>query len=114
MSIDSNQRGSIRPRPFWWTHPSEAEAMSTEEARSHIGPPAKPKVFGFIPMSRFYQGRRATPLGRWFSRFWAAWSALGLPSFRMVKLELRGPKTGKPLQLAVVPVRHAGQQYLVS
>jgi deazaflavin-dependent oxidoreductase (nitroreductase family) len=49
-----------------------------------------------------------------FSRFWAAWSALGLPSFRMVELELTGRKTGKPVRLAVVVARLAGQAYLVS
>lgn len=71
-------------------------------------------MFGLIPLSKFYQGARATALGRAFSHFWAWWSALGLPSFRMVELELRGPKTGKPLHLAVVLVSVSGQHYLVS
>jgi len=88
--------------------------MSTARAPFRQDPPAKSRVFGLIPLSRFYQGPRATPLGRRFSHFWAAWSALGLPSFHMAQLELRRPKTGKPLRLAVVPVRHAGQQFLVS
>jgi len=88
--------------------------MSTVRAPSRASPPAKSKVFGLIPLSRFYQGQKATPLGRRFSQFWAGWAALGLPSFRMVQLELRGPKTGKPLRLAVVLVRHASQQYLVA
>jgi hypothetical protein len=88
--------------------------MSIEPALSRARAPAEPKVFGLIPLSKFYQGRRATPLGRRFSHFWAAWSALGLPSFRMVQLELHGAKTGRLIRLAVVPVICAGQQYLVS
>jgi hypothetical protein len=32
----------------------------------------------------------------------------------MVELELRRPKSGKPMRLAVVLVRHAGGEYLVS
>ena len=88
--------------------------MATVRAQPGSGPPAEPRVFGLIPLSRFYQGQRATPLGRRFSQFWAGWAALGLPSFQMARLELRGPKTGKLLRLAVVPVRHANQQYLVS
>jgi hypothetical protein len=74
----------------------------------------EPKVFGLIPLSRFYRKRRATRLGRIFSRFWAGWSALGLPSFRMAELELTSRKTGKPVKLAVVVVTVAGQRYLVS
>ncbi|MDB5479619.1 MAG: hypothetical protein JWO83_672 [Caulobacteraceae bacterium] len=63
--------------------------MSTERAPFRQDPAARSRVFGLIPLSRFYQGRRATPLGRRFSHFWAAWSARGLPSFHMVQLELR-------------------------
>jgi hypothetical protein len=88
--------------------------MSTARGRPADHPAARHRVFGLIPLSRFYEGHRATALGRWFSRFWAGWSALGLPAFGMAKIELRGAKTGRPLRLAVVPVTHAGQQYLVS
>ncbi len=88
--------------------------MPTVRARSRASPLAKPYLFGLIPVSRFYQGRSATPLGREFSRFWARWSALGLPSFGMAQLELRGAKSGKPVRLAVVPVERPGGQYLVS
>jgi hypothetical protein len=77
-------------------------------------PIAEHRVLGFIPLSRFYRGRRATGLGKTFSRFWAGWSALGLPSFRMAELELAGRKTGKPVRLAVVPVALADHEYLVS
>jgi hypothetical protein len=72
------------------------------------------KVFGLIPLSRFYRRRRATRLGKVFSRFWAGWSALGLPSYRMAELELTGRKTGKPIKLAVVVTTVGGQRYLVS
>ena len=82
--------------------------------RTRGSPAPKPKVFGVFALSRFYQGHRATRLGRRFSHFWAWWAALGLPAFGMVKIVLRGAKTGKPLALAVVPVKQAGQQYLVS
>jgi deazaflavin-dependent oxidoreductase (nitroreductase family) len=75
---------------------------------------AEHKVFGLIPLSRFYRERKATWLGKVFSRFWAVWSALGLPSFRMVELELTGRKTGKPVRLAVVVAKLAGNEYLVS
>jgi hypothetical protein len=75
---------------------------------------SEPKVFGLIPLSRFYRKRRATRLGKVFSRFWAGWSALGLPSYRMAELELTGRKTGKPIKLAVVVATVAGQRYLVS
>jgi deazaflavin-dependent oxidoreductase (nitroreductase family) len=75
---------------------------------------AEHRVFGLIPLSQFYRERRATWLGKIFSRFWAAWSALGLPSFRMVELELTGRKTGKPVRLAVVVVKLARHEYLVS
>jgi hypothetical protein len=75
---------------------------------------AESKVFGLIPLSRFYRERRATRLGKMFSHFWAGWSALGLPSFRMVELELTSRKTGKPIKLAVVVANVAGQRYLVS
>jgi hypothetical protein len=75
---------------------------------------AESKVLGLIPLSRFYHGRKATRLGRIFSRFWAGWSALGLPSFRMVELELTGRKSGRPIRLAVVLVNLANREYLVS
>lgn len=64
------------------------------------GSVAEHRVLGLVPVSRFYRGGKATRLGRMFSRFWAAWSALGLPSFRMVELELTGRKSGKPVRLA--------------
>jgi deazaflavin-dependent oxidoreductase (nitroreductase family) len=78
------------------------------------GPIAEHRVFGLVPLSRFYRGRKATWLGKLFSRFWAAWSALGLPSYRMVELRLTGRKTGKPVRLAVVVAELAGRRYLVS
>jgi deazaflavin-dependent oxidoreductase (nitroreductase family) len=53
-------------------------------------------------------------LGRAFSHFWAGWSALGLPAFGMVELELTGRKTGQPVKLAVVVATVARQRYLVS
>jgi hypothetical protein len=59
-------------------------------------------------------GGRATALGRAFSRFWAAWAALGLPPRRQVALEVKGRRTGRPHRLAVVVARHEGQEYLVS
>jgi hypothetical protein len=77
-------------------------------------PIAEHRVFGLIPLSRFYRDRKATWLGKAFSRFWATWSALGLPSFRMAELELTGRKTGKPVRLAVVVVEIAGHEHLVS
>lgn len=72
------------------------------------------RVCGLIPLSRFYREHQATWLGKLLSRFWAAWSALGLPAFRMVELELTGRKTGRPLRLAVVVASLAGREYLVS
>jgi len=77
-------------------------------------PLAEHRVFGLIPLRRFYGERKATRLGKLFSRFWAGWSALGLPSFRMVELELTGRKTGRPVRLAVVVVDLANKEYLVS
>jgi len=71
------------------------------------------RIFG-IALSRFYQGDRATSLGKAFSRFWVAWAALGLPPWRQVGLELTGRKTGRRHTLAVVVVKHDGQRYLVS
>ena len=81
---------------------------------SGADPLSRSKVFGLMPLSRFYQGQRATSLGKRFSHFWATWSALGLPAFGMAQLELRGARTGKPIRLAVVPVRYRGELYLVS
>jgi hypothetical protein len=78
------------------------------------GPIAEHRVLGLVPLSRFYRERKATRLGKMISRFWAAWSALGLPSFRMVELELTGRKSGKPVRLAVVVATLAGREYLVS
>jgi hypothetical protein len=75
---------------------------------------AEQKVFGLVRLSRFYRERKATWLGKMFSRFWAAWSALGLPSSGMVELELTGRKTGKLVRLAVVVASLAGDEYLVS
>jgi hypothetical protein len=75
---------------------------------------AEGKVFGLIPLSRFYRDPKATRLGKVFSRFWAAWSALGLPSVRMVELELTGGKTGRPVRLAVVVTNWDHDAYLVS
>jgi len=72
------------------------------------------KVFGFIPLSRFYADRRATALGKAFSHFFVVWASLGLPPWRQVGLELKGRKTGQPHRLAVVVAKHAGEAYLVS
>lgn len=72
------------------------------------------KVFGLIPMRKFYRAQKATWLGKAFSTFWGAWSAIGLPSHGMSQLEVAGRKTGKPHRLAVVVTRVEGKQYLVS
>ena len=72
------------------------------------------RVFGLFPLSYFYRDRKATRLGKAFSHFWAAWSAIGLPSYGMAELELTGRKTGKPHRLAVVVVTMGGERYLVS
>ena len=70
--------------------------------------------FGFIPVSCFYKDRRATALGKAFSRFWAAWASLGLPPWRQVGLEVLGRRTARPHTIAVIVARHEGQHYLVS
>ena len=72
------------------------------------------RTFGIIPVSCFYQGGKATALGRAFSRFWATWASLGLPPRRQVGLEVKGRRTARPHTLALVVARHEGQQYLVS
>jgi hypothetical protein len=72
------------------------------------------KVFGFFPVSYFYRNRRATALGRGFSRFWAWWASLGLPPRRQVGLEVRGRRTGRVHTVAVVIARRGDEQYLVS
>ena len=72
------------------------------------------KTFGTIPVSWFYKSRRATGLGKSFSRFWSAWASLGLPPRRQVGLEVKGRRTGRPHTLALVIAGHEGEQYLVS
>jgi len=67
-----------------------------------------------VSLDRFYRDGRATRLGKLFSDFWAAWSAIGLPSYGMVKLELRGRKSGLPMSLAVVRTPYRGADFLVS
>ena len=72
------------------------------------------RILGSLHKAGFYHGKRATVLGRAFSRFWAAWAALGLPPRRQAALEVRGRKTGRLHRLAVVVAQYQGQQYLVS
>jgi hypothetical protein len=72
------------------------------------------KTFGTIPVSWFYKSRRATGLGKSFSRFWSAWASLGLPPRRQVGLEVKGRRTGRRHTVALVITGYEGEQYLVS
>ena len=71
------------------------------------------KTFGTIPVSWFYKSRKATGLGKAFSRFWSAWASFGLPR-RQVALEVKGRRTGRPHTVALVIAGYEGEQYLVS
>ncbi len=72
------------------------------------------RVFGLLPLRLFYEGDHATVLGKAFSSFWAGWSALGLPSYGMIRLETVGRKSGKVHALAVVVAHWCGESFLVS
>ena len=72
------------------------------------------KTFGTIPVSWFYKSRKATGLGKAFSRFWSAWASFGLPPRRQVALEVKGRRTGRPHTVALVIAGYEGEHYLVS
>lgn len=72
------------------------------------------RIFWVFPISKFYGNRKATPLGKEFSSFWAWWAATGLPPWRQVALEMTGRRSGRIHRLAVVTARHEGRDYLVS
>lgn len=62
----------------------------------------------------FYRDWRPTRLGRIVNGAWATLAGLGLTPQLLLALQVRGRSTGLLRTTVLVPVRYAGQRYLVS
>jgi deazaflavin-dependent oxidoreductase (nitroreductase family) len=60
-----------------------------------------------------YRGKRPNKMARLMNRAWAGLAGAGLGPDRLVRLEVRGRRTGRTLSLPVV-VDYQGERYLVS
>ncbi len=75
---------------------------------------------GALPMARgdfarwLYRGRQPNRLARIINRVWAAAFSSGVAPDYLVKLEVRGRKSGRVISLPMVMAVVDGQRYLVS
>lgn len=94
--------------------PSEAKDLSRSRERtlpsSTHADPAERNAF----LRLLYHNWRPTRLGRWINRFWAWWSALGLPPKFQAVLEVTGRNSGRKRSNPVVIATVEGSHYLVS
>jgi deazaflavin-dependent oxidoreductase (nitroreductase family) len=61
-----------------------------------------------------YHGKRPNYLARLANRTWASLAAAGLGPRRLVRLEVKGRRTGQTVSLPVVVADYQGERYLVS
>jgi deazaflavin-dependent oxidoreductase (nitroreductase family) len=61
-----------------------------------------------------YAGTRPNLVARVLNRLWAGLSARGIGPQRLVELEVRGRRSGRPVTLPVVVAELDGERYLVS
>jgi deazaflavin-dependent oxidoreductase (nitroreductase family) len=61
-----------------------------------------------------YRGGRPNRVARALNRLWAVASGVGLAPRRLVRLEVRGRRTGRIRSLPVVVADYAGERYVVA
>jgi deazaflavin-dependent oxidoreductase (nitroreductase family) len=103
--------------------------MALHQSRNCCRPPAIVKFAGLaalalgalvvvwaklIPISAWYRDGRPTRFGKLTNRLMGRYAALGIPSFRMVTLEVPGRKSGHITSTVLVVASFSGNEYLVS
>jgi len=61
-----------------------------------------------------YRGKRPNHLARLMNRAWAGLAATGFGPNRLVRLEVKGRRTGRTISFPVVVADYQGERYLVS
>lgn len=61
-----------------------------------------------------YRGKHPHHLARLMNRAWAGLASAGIGPGRLVRLEVKGRRTGQPVTFPVVVADYQGEQYLVS